>query len=154
MCRDRNVIMSWPRYAAWIVATLPLGLSTGCYDSERLINEARSTAPSTRLAEVDLGRFLTTLPRDRQTNSFTEVQLHMFATVPRSRVAAVKRQLKAEEYRLRHDMLAAVRGTSADELAEPSLGQFRQRIERVLNTILTDHSVRSIGFYHLLLRQR
>ena len=139
---------------AWSFAVLAVGLSTGCYDSQRLLHEARSTAPTTRLAEVDLGRFQTTLPRDKKTNSFTELNVHLFATVPRSRVATVKGQLQAEEYRLRHNLLAAVRNATPEELSEPSLAQLRERIERVMNEALTDRPVKSVGFYQITLRQR
>jgi hypothetical protein len=54
----------------------------GCYDGRQLVHEARSAAHSTRLAEIDLGHFLTTLPRDRNNDSFTELEVHLFATVP------------------------------------------------------------------------
>jgi flagellar basal body-associated protein FliL len=131
-----------------------LAVCPGCYDGELLLREARSTAVNTRLVEVDLGRFLTTLPRDRQNNTFAELDVHLFAAVPRSRVTAVKKQLKAEEYRLRHELLAAVRGATAEELAEPSLAGLRDRIERVVNGILNDSSVKSIGFYQLKLQRR
>jgi hypothetical protein len=133
---------------------LAFGVCAGCYDGELLVREVRSTAVSTRMAEVDLGRFLTTLPRDRKNNSFTDLDVHIFATVPRSRVSAVKRCLKTEEYRLRHDLLAAVRGATADELAEPSLAQLRNRIERVVTSVLSDTPVKSIGFYQVTLRRR
>jgi hypothetical protein len=66
----------------------------------------------------------------------------------------VKRCLKTEEYRLRHDLLAAVRGATADELAEPSLAQLRNRIERVVTSVLSDTPVKSIGFYQVTLRRR
>ena len=139
---------------ARVVAVLALAVCSGCYDGELLVREARSTAVNTRLAEVDLGRFLTTLPRDRKSNTFTELEVHLFATVPRSRVAAVNKQLQAEEYRLRHDLLAAVRGATSQELAEPSLAQLRARIEQIVNAALSDTSVKSIGFYEVTLRRR
>jgi hypothetical protein len=126
----------------------------GCYDGELLVREARSSAVSTRVAEIDLGQFLTTLPRDRKDNSFTELEVHLFATVPRSRAAAVKRQLTLEDYRLRHDLLAALRGASSAELAEPSLALLRDRIERAVNAVLSEPAVKSIGFYAMTLRRR
>jgi hypothetical protein len=66
----------------------------------------------------------------------------------------VKGQLQAEEYRLRHDLLAAVRDATPEELSEPSLAQLRERIERVMNEALTDQPVKSVGFYQITLRQR
>ena len=138
---------------AAVCAMLALVLCTGCYEGEVLVREARSTALTTRLAEVDLGRFLTTLPRDQNNSSITELEVHLFATVPRSRVTTIKNRLKAEEYRLRHDTIAAVRAATPEELSEPSLEQLRGRIEGVVNAILSDTSVKSIGFYQIKLRR-
>ncbi|MEX2307641.1 MAG: hypothetical protein WD738_08620 [Pirellulales bacterium] len=154
MPRDQQSTVE-PRYAHFgVLWLLALGLCIGCYDGELLVHEARSTALNTRLAEVDLGRYLTTMPRDQKNSSFTELELHVFCTVPRSRVAAVKSRLDAEEYRLRHDTLAAIRGATSEELAEPSLTQLRSRIEGVVNAILTDTPVKSIGFYQIAFRRR
>jgi hypothetical protein len=137
-------------------ALVVLGLAAcpGCYDGEVLVQQARSSAVKTRLAEIDFGTFRTTLPRDRKNNSFTELELHIFGTVPRYRVPEIKQQLKVEEYRLRHETLAAVRTATRDELAEPSLAQLRQRIEQVVNAVLSDAPVKAIGFYQVTLRER
>lgn len=131
-----------------------LCVCAGCYDGEALVNRAQSTAHTTRLVEVDLGQYMTTLPRHGASNRYTELDLHIFGAVPRYRVPAVEKQLKAENFRLRHETLAALRGTSADDLAEPSLDRLRDRIEHVVNTILADAPVQSIGFYQVTLRQR
>jgi hypothetical protein len=126
----------------------------GCYDGDALVQKAKSAALKTRLAEVDLGKFTTTLPRDEKTNLSTDLDLHIFGTVPRYRLSAVKRQLRVDEYRMRHDTLAAVRKATREELAEPSLAQLRARIEKVVNAILADSPVKEIGFYQLTLRHR
>jgi hypothetical protein len=131
-----------------------LAAFSGCYDGEALVQAARSTAVTTRHAEVDLGMLQTTLPRDPATGAFTELKLHVFATVPRYRESDVKKQLKAEEYRVRAETLGAVRGASRDELAEPNLTKLRARIEKVMNEILAEAPVKSIGFYEVSLRQR
>ena len=57
------------------------------------------------------------------------------------------RQIKAEEYRLRHEVIAAVRTAPVEELAEPNLTRLRTRIEKVVNGILEESPVNSIGFY-------
>lgn len=132
---------------------LALALLCGCYDGSALVKQAQSTALNTRLAEVDLGKFQTTLPRDPDTNKSTELDLHIFGTVPRYRLAAVTKQLKSDEYRVRHETLAAVRKSTREELAEPTLAQLRARIEQVVNAILADAPVKEIGFYQLTLRQ-
>jgi hypothetical protein len=136
-----------------MIVMLPLGISAGCYDSDALIQRARSTALNTRLAEVDLGSFHTTLPRDPDAISLTELKLHIFGTIPRYRVPDVEKKLKAEAHRLRYEMLAAVRKSAPDELAEPSLGRLRQRIESVVNSILEEAPVKTIGFYEFAMRR-
>src|SRR3954447_25031897 len=97
---------------------LPLTVAwwSGCYDGEALLKQAQSTALSTTLAEVDLGTFQTTLPRDPTTGRFTAVDLHIFGTVPRSRLSAVQRQLESDEFRMRHETLSAVRQSTSEEL--------------------------------------
>jgi hypothetical protein len=136
------------------VAALAIAACSGCYDGEALVKDARSSAVKTRLAEIDFGKFRTTLPRDQQTDTLTELEFHIFGTVPRYRVSAIKTQLKVEEYRLRHATLAAVRTATRDELAEPSLGRLRERIEQVVNSVITDSPVKTIGFYEVTLRER
>ncbi|MCI0333117.1 MAG: hypothetical protein L0228_07835 [Planctomycetes bacterium] len=144
----------WPKVCLLLLATFGVAPFAGCYDGDALVQAARSSAVKTRLAEVDFGTFQTSLPRDRATDSSTELKLHIFGTVPRYRVPDIKKQLKAEEYRLRSETLSAVRNATRNELAEPSLAQLRERIERVVNEILTDAPVKTIGFYEVSLRQR
>lgn len=144
-------------HAVWIFVLLLLCLAAacgGCYDGEALVERARSSALKTRLAEVDFGMYRTSLPRDQKTQTITELKLHIFGTVPRYRVPEIEKRIKADEYRLRHNTLGAVRTTTRDELAEPSLTQLRERIEVVVNEILEDAPVKSIGFYEVSLRQK
>ena len=136
------------------IVAIALLASAGCYDGEALVHAARSSAVKTRLSEVDFGNFQTTLPRDPATGVITELKLHVFGTVPRYRESEVNKQLKAEEYRVRAETLGAVRAVSRDELAEPSLTKLRARIERVMNEILAEKPVKSVGFYEVTLRQR
>jgi hypothetical protein len=143
-----------PRISARTLVGFALALCAGCYDGKALVREARSSAVPTRLAEIDLGKFLTTLPRDQKDSSFTDLEVHLFATVPRSRLSAAKKHLQAEEYRLRHELLAAIRSAPREELAEPSLKLLRRRVEQVVNPILGDTTANSIGFYAVTLRRR
>jgi hypothetical protein len=137
-----------------LFAILGSVVCTGCYNGQILVHEARSLAHSTRHAEIDLGEYFTTLPRNLSEGSFTELKAHIFVTVPRSRVTDVKRRLKADEYRLRHELLAAVRSAPPEELTEPSLARLRKRIEEVANSVLTDAPIKSVGFYDVALRRR
>ena len=137
----------------WItILAVALVLCAGCYDGGEMVKQAQSIALKTRLAEIDLGKFQTTLPRDPVTNHFTAVDIHIFGTVPRYRLAAVTKQLKADEYRVRHETLAAVRKSTREELAEPTFAQLRARIEKVVNGVLEDAPVKEVGFYQLTMR--
>jgi hypothetical protein len=149
----RGEITSGFGKSRWI-AVLPvaLALCAGCYDGSSMVKDAQSNALKTRLAEIDLGTFQTTLPRDPVTNHFTAVDIHIFGTVPRYRLAAVTKQLKADEYRLRHETLVAVRKSTREELAEPTFAQLRARIEKVVNGVLEDAPVKEVGFYQLTMR--
>ena len=124
----------------------------GCYDGDALVTRARSTALNTHMAEVDLGTFHTSLPRDPKSGSITELGLHVFGSVPHYRVAAINRQLKIDEYRLRHEILVAVRSVTREELSEPHLTALRARIERIVNGILDEAPVKAIGFYEVTIR--
>ena len=106
-----------------LLLPVALCLVGGCYDGEALVKQAQSTALNTSLAEVDLGTYRTTLPRDPNTGRYIELELHIFGTVPRSRLSEVKKQLKADEYRVRHETLTAVRSSTREELADPKLAQ-------------------------------
>jgi hypothetical protein len=138
----------------WRAAGVVVGalLCAGCYNGNAIVERARSVALNTRLAEVDLGKYRTTLPRDPQSGMFTELDIHIFGTVPRYRVPDIEKQLKTDEYRLRHETLATLRRTTREELAEPNLSQMRSRIEKVVNSLLEEAPVKSIGFYSVRLR--
>jgi hypothetical protein len=130
-----------------VALLLPLGLCAGCYDGDALINEARSAAMRTRLVEIDLGSYRTSMPRKRNESEATEIELHIFGTVPRYRIPEIEKQLQADGYRLRSETIAAVRKSTPQELAEPNLTALRSRLEKVVNSQLADAPVKSIGFY-------
>jgi hypothetical protein len=151
----RNETHHDSKFAAsgWIaILAIAVSLCAGCYDGDAMVKEAQSVALKTRLAEVDLGKYQTTLPRDPTTNRFTALDIHIFGTVPRYRLAAVNKQLKADEYRMRHETLAAVRQSSREELAEPDFAKLRARLEKVVNSVLQDAPVKEVGFYQLTMR--
>lgn len=152
--RHKGCLRHSPRVGGIALLVLGATLLAGCYDGESLVREARSATTSPRLAEVDLGIFQVTLPRDPRSGLWTDLNLHIFGTVPRSRRSAVKKQLQANEYLLRHETLAALRGTDAEELTDPELAQLRQRVQRVVNELFPDTPVQSIGFYQITLTKR
>lgn len=144
---------SGTRRAAWVLLAMPLALCAGCYDGNALVKQARSRALKGRLAEVDLGHFHTTLPRDPDAVSLTELRLHMFGTAPRYRTKTIKKQLEAEGYRVRHETLAAIRQSTPDELAEPNLASLKKRLKEAMNDIFEESPVKSIGFYEFAVRR-
>ena len=131
---------------------LALVLAAGCYDGSALVKQAQSTALNASLAEVDLGEYRTTLPRDPQTGAFTSLDLHVFGTVPRSRLTEIKKQLMSDEFRVRHETLTAVRQATHEELTDPKLSALRARIEKAVNGVLADSPLKEVGFYQLTLR--
>jgi hypothetical protein len=137
-----------------VLAALLVVSYSGCYDGEVLVTQARSAALNTRLAEINLGSFHTSLPRDPKSGLITEVGLHIFGNVPHYQVTAIDRQMTVEEYHLRHEIIAAIRATSNEELADPSLKSLRARIEHIVNGILDEAPVEAIGFYEVTIRQR
>lgn len=129
-------------------------LAGGCYDGTKLVEQVRSAALRTRLAEVDLGTYRTTMPHDPAENSLAELELHLFGTVPRYRVPMIEEQLKTEDYRMRHKMLATLRQATPQELSDPNFTQLRARIEKLVNEILQDAPVKTVGFYDVKLFYR
>ena len=132
-------------------AALATGVAScaGCYDSNELLEQVRTDALRSRTHEIDLGFYSTTMPRDPATHAFAKMELKMFGTVPQYRINSIEKQLKADGYRLRAATLAAIRETSAKELAEPNLAQLRNRLTHVANSVLEDAPIQSICFGHV-----
>jgi hypothetical protein len=133
------------RFAAVsVLAVAALGC-TGCYDAHALVDQVRTDALRNRLHEVDLGTFRTTMPRDPKSNLLMEMELHLFGTVPQYKIRSIEERLEADNYRLRYETLAAIRETNGDELTEPDLTHLRGRLTQVVNNILTDSPLKSVG---------
>jgi hypothetical protein len=129
-------------------------ISSGCYDGEQLVELARSEAIRTRLEEIDLGTYRTTVPRDPETALVAELEFRIFANAPRYRIPAIKEALAEHGFRLRYETLAAVRQATPEELAEPNLVELRRRISDVTGNVLKDTGIQSIGFADLRLLQQ
>jgi hypothetical protein len=134
-----------------LLAIVPPSIS-GCYDGDALMREAHSAVLTATLAEVDLGTFVTTLPRDSESGAFTTLNLRVIGTVTRANLSAVEKQLKGDNYKLRHETLAALRLSTRAELADPTFAKLRARILKVVNQVLADAPVKEIGFYQLTVR--
>lgn len=135
----------------WLLWLMPVAFY-GCYDGDALMKEAHSAVLTATLAEVDLGEFVTTLPRDHESGDLTTLNLHLFGTVTRANLSAVEKQLKGDNYKLRHETLAALRRSTRDELSDPTLAALRARILTVVNQVIADAPVKDVGFYQLTVR--
>ena len=150
---DHNFLTNSHRPQLRVLALpIALALTGGCYDGEEMLKQAQSTALSASVVEVDLGTYRTTLPRDPNTGTFVELEVHVFGTVSRAHLADVEKQLKIDDYRVRQETLTAVRSSTREELTEPTLMQLRNRIEQALNKVLADAPLKEVGFYQLSLR--
>lgn len=118
----------------------------GCYDSQSLLEEARNQAIRTRLDEVNIGYFRTTLPRSAVDDSPMEVEVDLFGTGIRYKLPEIEATLEQNEYRLRQAVLVALRQTTSAEVADPNLTTFRERLLLVVNQELGETPVESIGF--------
>ena len=126
----------------------------GCYDGERLLQQARAKTMRTGLEELDLGTYRTTLPRDPATAVVTEIEFQIFGNLPRYRIPEVETQLESDGYRLRYAILTAVRQATAADLADPDLVAIRKRLADVANELLAEAPIHSIGFEALRFVQR
>jgi len=133
------------RLARLQLCALGLVVLVGCYDSNALVDQVRSTALRSQTHEIDLGLYRTTMPRDPITSTLTEIELRLFGTVPLYKIPAIEEQLKADGFKLRYDTLVAIRKTTAEELGEPSLGQLRARLMQVANDVIKDAPIQAIG---------
>ena len=118
----------------------------GCYEGEQLIEQLHSEANRAGLEEIDLGTYRTTMPRDEATATFTDMQFRIFGNVPRYHLETVRARIESDVYRLRHDMLSAVRQATPEELTDPDLTGLRERIADVVNEVLGEVQIDAIGF--------
>jgi hypothetical protein len=144
--RPPSCLWRFAAVSALAIAALACG---GCYDAHALVDQVRTDALRSRLHEVDLGTYRTTMPRDPKTNLLMEMELHLFGTVPQYKIRSIEERLEADNYRLRYETLAAIRETNGDELAEPDLTHLRGRLTQVVNNILTDSPLKSVGIQDL-----
>jgi hypothetical protein len=130
-----------------VLCTLLLAVANvGCYDSQRLVDEVRNRAIRSRLDEVSIGYFRTTLPRSAVSDAAMEVELNLFGTAVRYKIPKVEAQIEADAYRLRQAVLVAIRQTTAAEIADPNLTTFRERLLTVVRSELKEVPIESIGF--------
>ena len=54
--------------------------------------------------------------------------------------------IEKERYRLRQAIVIAIRQTTANEMADPNLVTFRERLTQVVNEVLEESPIESLGF--------
>lgn len=133
------------RQAALLLVMAVVASTGGCYNAERLLERARNAAIRTRLEEVPLGHFRTCLPRSVNLGAPMEVELELFVTTKRYRVASIKRRIEVEAPRLRQGLLFAIRQITAEEIADPELTGLRERLWKVTQEVFVDPPVDSLG---------
>jgi hypothetical protein len=143
---DRPTLKS--RLASGVACIVAIGCTCagGCYDSKSLVDQVRNQAIRTRLEEVSLGQFRTTLPRFAVNDAPMEVVVDLFGTAVRHKIPEIEKLLAANEYRFRQAVLVAIRETTAEEIADPDLKTLRKRLFEVVNSELPDTPVEAVGF--------
>lgn len=136
----------------WGCAMTLVALSQGCYDRAALLESARSIAIEKRLVEITLGTFRTTMPRDPATSARTAIEITLFGNVPRHHVKEIEERLEQEEYRLRHETIAVLRGLEPEMLTDPELSDLRKQLASVVKQVLPEMPIKSIGLRDLRLK--
>ena len=108
---------------------------TGCYDAQKIIDQARSEAISRRETEVEIGYFRTTLPRDDSSGIRMEVEIKLFGTAVHYRSEEISDAIEKRSHRLRQAIIIAIRQTEPEDLGDPNLTAIRDRAEMVTGHI-------------------
>jgi len=140
---------AWPPLLANACALMLLVAPAGCYDGQRLVDEVRNNAIRTRMEEVPIGYFRTTLPRHSIEATGMEVEIDLFGTAVRYKTPEVRQAIQREAYRLRQAILLAIRQITAEEIADPNLTSLRERLFDIVNAELGDTPIESLGIRHV-----
>ncbi|MDA8746154.1 hypothetical protein N9N28_16130 [Rubripirellula amarantea] len=138
--------MNRHQFIRCLVLALASVATIGCYDSKSLIEEVRNQAIRTRLDEVKLGYFRTTLPRSDADATAMEVEVELFGTAVRYKIPELEKVIERDGYRLRQALMVALRQTTQTEIADPNLTTFRERLLEVVNAELMETPIESLGF--------
>lgn len=123
--------------------------AAGCYDGDKLVAQVRDKAIRTRLEEVPLGSFRTTLPRDTVEITRMEVDIELFGTALRYKIPDIEEAIERDNHRLRRAVITSLRETTAEEIKDPSLTSLRARLTEVVNQQLADTPVKTLGIRHV-----
>ncbi|MCA9229065.1 MAG: flagellar basal body-associated FliL family protein [Planctomycetales bacterium] len=141
--RNRAGLCAWQP----VCLVLAILLCEGCFNAEALIESRRAFAIRARLEEVDLGKFVITLPQPADTVEAAEIYFHVFGQVANRDVHKVEELLISLGPELRHRLLLATRQLTVEDIQDPPLTALRTRIAEVVNETLPDEPLQSVGFY-------
>ena len=85
--------------------------------------------------EVDLGTFGMTVPRSKE-HPILLVSFHLHGTVAEPQQAEFHERYESFQNRVRQEVLLAVRHSSVDALADPSLTEFKKQLLVRINRVL------------------
>lgn len=143
-----------PAQIGWLLIPCAMLLTTGCYNSEALVERVRNDALRHRLEEIDLGSYGITMPRNPETSETIEVELKLFGSIARYKKSKAKKQLKREDFLLRHRTLMAIRNSTPEDFTEPDLTALRTRLLEAANSVLDEPTIQRVGFHEIrFLRQ-
>jgi len=100
-----------------------------------------------RLEEVDLGKFLVSLPQPSETVEAAELFFHVFGLVANRDMDEMLDSLEEFGPEFRHLLLLSVRQLTVKDFQDPPLTELRKRISEMVNETLPGKPVQSVGFY-------
>lgn len=112
-----------------------------------MINARRDIAVLARLEEVDLGKFSLTLPQPTGSDQLAEIQFHAFGQVANRDLSKVTETIEELGPEFRHRLLMAIRQFNLSDLEESDLTMLKEKITEVVNEMLPEASLHSVGLY-------
>ena len=95
--------------------------------------------------EVRLGEFKVPI-RKTDTNTTIAVFCEVFVTVRGADLEDFELRLAERQARLRQELLVAIRRTTREELAEPSLAQLKKRLRAAVVSVIDAPTFQRLGF--------
>lgn len=114
----------------------------GGHNEEPLVPDTEKGAPLDQV-EVDLEQFSVTAHQP-SSNTTTRIDFHLYGVVNESDKADFDRLLKANQQRIREQVLVIVRSSEAGDLADAGLGLIKRQILEKTNALLGKPLVRAI----------
>jgi hypothetical protein len=127
-------------------------LTSGCFNADRLIAARRDAANGYKLAEVDLGEFHVTLPKLPGAEGGGVVEFHLFGQVANRDKSTVIEQIELRQPELRYRVLLSVRNLDQQRIDEPRLSKLRESMAKVVNEMLGEELIQSVGFFRFAYR--